>query len=550
MTKWVGVFIALVFFLVSPMDYASGTDVLDGAITDEVYIIIGELAAVSVDGLTQLSIANPDVVDLVDYGDKEITLVGKGVGQTAVFVCDSRGKRVVMAYVFSQNLELVKERLKKLLKSADIHEAVLGINEQEGKVIVLGDIPKHKKEQFEQIVDKFSDDIISMVKEEEIEDLIQIDMQITELSTTLSKSLGIEWSTGKQTTSDNNITTTSSGGFTPVYGEIFPTLDGSVEDYFKIGQFQRSIDSALVAKINALIAEGKAHILSQPKLVVKNGHEASFLVGGQIPVVTTTTSAIIGSQENVQFKKYGISMSITPEIKKGKIDIALNVEVSDVDASNAVGNKTAYSTRSAQTQLYLDDGQIIVLAGLIKTYRSESIKKVPFLGDIPVVGMLFRSRSNPTSDLDQELVISLRPTIIDKNRSDLANDINGSSEMSPERAEGAAAPQMDIISPLRDMPQGMEEYIRSLEQKIAQAVVFPLEAERYGWEGTVKLGLLILSDGTLATALVEQSSGHEIFDEYALNTVKNIAPYSTFPSGVDIKELSVTIPIVYSLKRN
>jgi pilus assembly protein CpaC len=549
MNKWVGVFIALVFFLVSAMDYALGTDVLDGAITDEVYIIIGELAAVSVDGLTQLSVANPDVADLVDYGDKEITLVGKGVGQTAVFVWDSRGKRVVMAYVFSQNLDLVKERLKKLLKSADIHEAVLGINEQEGKVIVSGDIPKHKKEQFDQVVEKFSDDIISMVKEEEIGDLIQIDMQITELSTTLSKSLGIEWSTGTQTTSGNNITTTSSGGFTPVYGEIFPTLDGSVEDYFKIGQFQRSSDSALLAKINALIAEGKAHILSRPKLVVKNGHEASFLVGGQIPVVTTTTSTT-GSQENVQFKKYGISMSITPEIKKEKIDIALNVEVSDVDASNAVGNKTAYSTRSAQTQLYLDDGQIIVLAGLIKTYRSESIKKVPFLGDIPVVGMLFRSRSNPTSDLDQELVISLRPTIIDKNRSDLENDINGSSEMSPGRAEGAAAPQMDIISPLRDMPQGMEEYIRSLEQKIAQAVVFPLEAERYGWEGTVKLGLLILSDGTLATALVEQSSGHEIFDEYALNTVKNIAPYSTFPSGVDIKELSVTIPIVYSLKRN
>ena len=72
-------------------------------------------------------------------------------------------------------------------------------------------------------------------------------------------------------------------------------------------------------------------------------------------------------------------------------------------------------------------------------------------------------------------------------------------------------------------------------------------ALQYGWEGTVKLGVLILNDGTLAFALVKDSSGHDVFDEVALNTAKKLAPFSAFPSNTDLQELNMTIPIVYSL---
>lgn len=533
----------------------SPAEMLDSTAVDDVHLLKGELVSLSVNMLTRVSVSNPSVADIVKAEDNEILLVGQGGGQTALFIWDADGKRTLMVYVTSQDLAVTKDRLEKLLKAVNIAEVVLEINEQEGKIVVSGDIPAHKKEQFDQVVGSFGEDVVNLAKKEEIEDLIQIDVQITELSTSLSKNLGIEWFTGTQSTSGTNITTAYGEGFTPTYGEIFPTLDGSMGDYFKIGQFQRTSNSAIVAQINALVEEGEAKILSQPKMVVVNGKEASFLVGGQIPLRTTTSNSGGGSQENVSFRQYGISMTITPEIKKEKISIALNVEVSDIDAANQVGDDVAYTTRSAQTQLYLQEGETIVLAGLIKQNRSQNIKKVPFLGDIPIVGLLFRNKSNPVADQDLELVISLTPTILTRNRSstersgeaknktpDSGDDVRRVSGL--DMGSGGKAP-----SSYAAISKEMEEYVSSIQQKIAQAIMYPQEAQRHGWEGTVKLGLLILNDGTLATALVKESSGHEIFDENALTIAQNNAPYASFPADTDLKELNVTIPIVYSLKK-
>ena len=80
--------------------------------------------------------------------------------------------------------------------------------------------------------------------------------------------------------------------------------------------------------------------------------------------------------------------------------------------------------------------------------------------------------------------------------------------------------------------------------------MYPKEAEASGWEGTVKLGLLILRDGTLALASVKESSGHDVFDQAALKTAQDVAPYSQFPADSDLQEINVTVPIVYSLKQH
>lgn len=600
--------ISILFFVFSfSFIVLAWAEEIDTTTAKDVYMIKGELVNLKADGLERISVTNPEVADILRADEEEILMVGQSVGQTALFLWDKQGKRSLLVHVFSQDLELVKERLGALFKAAGITETTLEIDEREGKVVALGDIPKYKKEQFTQIVDKFGDDVIDLTKEEEIDDLIQIAVQITELSSTLSKSLGVDWTAGARSLRSGTSGTASgsSSTFAFAYPETLPTATGASKDLFKLGDFNRT--SALLATVDALIAEGKARILSQPKLVVKNAQEASFLIGGEIPI-RTTTSSTTGTQENVTFKAYGISMTITPEIKKEKIDITLNVEISDVDSSNAVGSNVAFTSRSAQTRLYLDDGQTIILAGLIKQNRSKVVNKVPILGDIPIVGLLFRIESNPAADIDQELVISLTPTILQKNRgkipvvarkirteatlaqeevleeeepaaqevkrdlpvqqSDVPAPILAETE-APEGAEATASsvaePVMPDVSDVHALsepvaspasasaagfPSNIDEYVQAVQQKIAQAIVYPQEAERAGWEGTVKLSLLILSDGTLATAMIRESSGHEIFDQYTLNTVKNLAPYSSFPSSVDLRELNVTIPVVYSLKKN
>jgi pilus assembly protein CpaC len=530
----------LCFNLAANVSGADQFDELDAS-PDEVSMIKGELTTVNVHEMTRVSITDPDVADIIDADSENLLIVGKKIGQTALFIWDDEGKRTLTVYVNNQNLYTIKDRIRKLLDSADIHEIKLKTNEQEGKVVISGEVPDHKRDLFDQIIEQFEEDTIDLVIDEKIEDLVQIDMQITELNTTLSESLGIDWTTGGRE------------GIAPNYEEDVPANDGHIRDFFKIGEFGRT--GQLIAAVNALISEGKARILSKPKLVVISGEEASFLVGGEVPIRTTTFSDTGSSQENVEFKEFGISMTITPTIKKKRVDIIMNLEVSEIDASTAtsVSEDVAFSTRSASTHLYLDDAQTIILAGLIKHTENRSVNRIPFISNIPVFGLLFRSRSTVVPDLEQELVIALTPHILAQANS--PNSKNASKEAQQAAQQQAARSrslsyQRPAAPYYLGVPKEMTGYVRDVQERISRSIAYPAEAQRYGWEGTVKVGMLILNDGTLAFALVKESSGHDVFDEVALNTAKQLAPFTAFPSDTDLQELNMTIPIVYSLDNN
>lgn len=530
---------------------AAQAEGVDSLYVNEVNMVKGELETIIVYSLTRISLTDPNVADIVSADDKKILLIAKNPGQTTLFIWDEHGKRQSVIYVYAQSLDRTHARLEQLLKLANITEAKLAVNEQEGKIVVSGNLPQDKKGNFDQIIAPFSNEVINLVAVAKVEDMVQVDMQITELKGTLTKTLGFDWTTSVK------------------YDEKLPSPLGGLSDLFKIGDFARA--TALSAKISALVAEGKARILSQPRLVVISGQEASFLVGGEVPIRTTTTTTGGVIQQNIAFKPYGINMTITPTIIENKVDVVLNVNVSEVDTSTAssINESVAFTTRTASTRLNLEDGQLIILAGLIKRNHSEAVNKVPFLGDIPLIGLVFRSKSSP-AELDQELVISLRPHIL-KSFSETEKAVTNispktsvieekESVSSPEREqaetlpEGVPVPETKLSTLSRGekletalIPQEMIEYVRIIQEKIAHAIEYPKEALKYGWEGTVKIGLFILKDGSLALASIKESSGYEIFDENALATARNIAPYSSFPSETSLQELNITIPIVYSL---
>ena len=613
------IFIAILIVCFPFFAVESKADLATTDPSEAVYMVLGELETYPVVNLTRLSIANPDIADIVSAEANELLLIAKSVGTTILFIWDDGGKRTVTVNVFSQNLGSVQARLSDLFKLAEINQVVLEKNEREGKLVITGFVPSSKEEEFSRIIEPFQDSIINFTEKEEVNNLVQIDMQITELNTTLSKKLGVDWSTG----------TAAGSGISLAYPETLPTdTAGSVKDLLRIGEFGRT--TALLATIQALINEGQGKILSQPKLVVMSGEEASFLVGGEVPIRSSTVSTGVVT-ETVTFKNFGIGMTVTPTIKKNKVDITLNVEVSEVDPSTAssVSATVAFTKRSASTRLFLNDGQTIIMAGLIKKSKSLSESRVPFLSKIPVAGLLFRQKSNPVADQDQELVITLTPHILSQKEDDSKTAVqktadtnkdqtnvqapspangsnpvaaghggeNGSAvkdasagqndntaeptagsdhnksaedsslsvnnavaaEDSPSSANNAAT-GVTVEAPTAGMglttasnssiPEELKDYVTNLQKKIVQAAQYPQEAREYGWEGTVKLNLLILNDGTLAFVLIKESSGYEIFDEYAIRRAKGIAPYDSFPANTNLKELNVTIPIVYNLKAN
>lgn len=629
-------------------------DVVDSAEQSNIYIFKGDLVSVKVYQLTRIAISNPGIVDIVNADVDELMLIGQRVGETQIFIWDEHGKRQLIARVVDQDLNLIKERMERLLESAEVEDVKLTVNEYEGKIVATGRAVKDKLATFTNILEDFAPYVINLVNEEG--DLIQIDVQVTDLSTTLSKALGFDWYVQGGS---------PDGGIILDYEEtIPPDLDGTPSDFFKIGDFERT--TALVATVNALINEGKGRVLSKPSIMVANGSDATLLIGGEIPVQATVQSQQTGTATtSITYKEYGIDLTISPEIIDDKIDLAMSIAIRDIDRANAVGVNVAFQTRSAETRVVLNDGQTIVIAGLIKQDESEDIRRVPFISKVPIVGMLFRSKSTPTPNTEQEVVISLTPRIyrqkdlekeygerkereealsedmdeegmevieIDQAADaeemtedeellfseesegmdvegeegpteeapgdeavtdetmlseDAATDATGEEAAMAQESTADAAKSMDedaaaeapdataeelaadsdevvfsgegwegALTPTPEeteaayqdevVSKAIADYVQDVQEKISSAISFPEEAKAEGWEGTVPLSLTILSDGTLGDVTVKSSSGHEIFDKDAVATAKVVAPFKPFPAEMDLEELKVTIPIVYS----
>ncbi len=489
---------------------------------EEMQILKGDIAVVPAKALIRVAISDPLIADVQDAKANEVLVVGNAIGQSTLFIWDASGKRTVLIRVVEEDVSIVRVRIEKLLLSAGITSVLASENPYEGKVVLTGTLSEEQKDTFQQIITPFEEKTISFVgKEAAVEDLVQIDMQVTELSTTLSKELGVDWATD------------GAAGIGPQWGETLPIEPtGKVNDLFKIWDFNRT--TALTAKINALITEGKGKILSKPRLVVVNGKEATFLVGGEIPIRTTNTTSGGNVQQNVEFKEYGVTLAITPTIRKGKVDIVLNVELSDVDSTKSTATDVAFTTRSAQTQLFLDDRQTIVLAGLIKKRDNSQVSRVPLLGAIPLLGALFRSKRTPVANEDTEVVISLTPTIVKTSPA-------GESFF---KSQGASGRLPDAAS--FAIPQAIAGYAKTVQDKISSTVVFPLEAVKNGWQGVVKLEVVVTRDGALKDVYIKQSSGYDVFDQNALNTAQAVAPFGAFSGDIQRDELSLTIPIMYS----
>ncbi len=540
---------------------AINEDIVDTRKTDEMFLYLGDLGTMRVYNLTRLAVSNPGVVEIVNADVNQILLVGRQAGETQFFLWDEYGKRTIMIRVLERDLELIRRRMLRLLDAAEIDGVILEYNPLEGKILARGKMNKTEKESFDKVVESFGEYLINMVREQS--DLIQIDAQVTELNKTLNEVLGVGWSTSFN-----------------VDESTLPDFSGKIYDTLKIGDFTRT--TAILATVNAMLQTSEARNLSRPSVTVSDGEEAMILVGGEVPI-TSTVVGDGGQTESVEYKSYGVTMNVTPKIQDdNKIEITLSVTVRDVDSGT--GNETAFSTTTANTKVLLDDGQTIVIAGLIKQNELTTEDKVPFLSSIPLIGLLFRSKNYDRS-VDKELIISLTPHILrQKNKEKYYNqekDASGPEQEieaeSTETADDASQP-MDDASQLMDDESDTEEnaeaeeesllfsaptadavggtgeessdlvadYARQVQNKIASKITFPYEAIEQGWEGTVMLNLTIFSDGTLGKAEIQESSGHAIFDKDAVNTAEIVSPFEPFPVDLETEEMEVSIPVIYS----
>ncbi|WP_081959518.1 type II and III secretion system protein family protein [Aeromonas finlandensis] len=171
--------------------------------------------------------------------------------------------------------------------------------------------------------------------------------------------------------------------------------------------FVRSNADTLTALVRAISNDGIAKVLAEPNLSVLSGETANFLVGGEIPIVTSSSNGT-----NVNYKDFGIKLNIGAKVNtKDNIRLTLSQEVSSVSSKITIGDDSdipALTTRSATTTVELADGDTFLLGGLLSTTEREALSKIPFIGDIPILGAFFRNAATERKKTELVVVATIK----------------------------------------------------------------------------------------------------------------------------------------------
>jgi pilus assembly protein CpaC len=358
-------------------------------------------------------IANPDVADVQVKSPSLIYLTAKAPGETALYAVDAEDRVLINAPV------RVEHDLSRLRHS--IHALAPGQNVTVGSVdnaLVLGGTVASAGEAA--TVSRLADAIAKGTKGEVSNRMavatpnqVNIRVKVAEVNREVLKALGVNWQklTGSFQAQTHN-----------------PIIDNRILDQNTIGFVLGGHNALTTATIDALAQENLLVTLAEPNLTATNGQPAAFLAGGEFPVPVASTTINGIPTITIEFKKFGVALDVIPTIIDAEhLVLKIRSEVSDLTNTGAITladtQIPALTVRRAETTVELGSGNSFVLGGLLQNTVTENISKIPWLGDIPVLGQLFRSerfRRNET-----ELVIIVTPYLVKPANWLLATPVDG-----------------------------------------------------------------------------------------------------------------------------
>jgi general secretion pathway protein D len=394
----------------------------------------------------------------------------------------------------------------KYAKAADLVEVLTGVGKTQGEEIKKGEAASADIEkQLDIHADEATNSLVltappslmrsleSVIRQLDIQrSQVLVDAIIAEVGENKARELGVQWAVfdlSGQTApiGGTNFTNTGTNLTDIAQGVIDRALVGLTPGLlFGAGKFDQD-GTSFAAVIQALAADGDTNILSTPSLVTLDNEEAEIIVGQNVPFVTgsfTNTGAAAGSVDpfqTIQREDVGITLKIKPQINEGNaVIMQIEQEVSsiseDAQASDLITDK-----RSIKTNVLARDGQVIVLGGLIEDRTRESEQKVPLLGDIPLLGALFRSKSSNIQKAN--LMVFIHPTILrnqdtaDRYTSSKYNYVRAlQADVAKEgvfMAPSASQPVLPDMKELLELPPPFES-----GQQNSEAVVPPAAVEQ------------------------------------------------------------------------
>lgn len=397
--------------------------------------------------LSRVSIGQPEVADAVVVSDREVLVNAKGRGTTTLLLWDDQGGRRSFRLVVTADLETIQSELEAMYPDHEI-----GVSGTGDAVVLTGTVDDERVSTGAlQLAESLAGDGVQVMDRIALPDRGQVLLQVrfAEVNRSALRNYGFRFMrVDPLNVRGDDEGGLGAGGGVP-FSEGFLEADGPEQTFSDAINFFLFHDASNVsAFIQALQNRGLFKSLAEPNLMAVPGEEASFLAGGEFPYPVLQGGAA-SNAVTIEFKEFGVRLNFTPELtNSGAIRMAVAPEVSSLDFSNGleIGGFRIPSllSRKASTTIELEDGQTFAIAGLIDNSLTESASKVPLLGDIPVLGALFRSkemRQNRT-----ELLVMVTPHVVSGETADVPDIPTGEPENWGwvPALQGPALPEADV----------------------------------------------------------------------------------------------------------
>lgn len=375
--------------------------------SSDIVLQAGDVKVLPFTDLARVAVGDGKIVNAVTDGENELVLFAREAGQTVLNIWDKHNQsRQFHVQVRVAGEQKLQSQIRRMLNSIGrIRSTQVG-----DKIIVEGDDLSDADRERLRVLSRHFPQIVDMTSQIGWDQMVLLDVQILELPRNVLQDLGVKWGGSAGGLAMGAVWDTGSSRFAARPGDsvlAIPFKATAPAGYF-------GLNALLSASLQAMAREGQAVVLAQPQLMARSGATAEFLAGGEVPYVTTDRNG----QNQTVFKPYGVSLHITPRIQKnGNVRSKIDVEVSSVDASMAVNGGPALKTRRTSTEFNVQSGQTLVLAGFISRDQFRNADKLPGVGDLPILGALFRS--NRFQRNETELAIFVRPVVVSADHHDL-----------------------------------------------------------------------------------------------------------------------------------
>jgi pilus assembly protein CpaC len=350
-------------------------------------------------------VADPEIADVQAQSPSIVYLFGRRAGQTSLYAVDEDDQLLLRTQVVVQhNLSGLRQAVQQLLPSSRVTVSTV-----DASIVLAGEVESPlEAQELRDLASRFLGEEETLLFRVRVAAPTQVHLRVrvAEVSRDVLKQFGINWE-AIFNSGDFAFGLVSGRSVSDGAGNFLRAPEGANSAF---GSFEGG-DDVVNAALDALAEEGLVNVLAEPNLTALSGETASFLAGGEFPIP-------IDSDEDgleIEFKEFGISLAFTPTVLSAqRISLRVRPEVSDLTDKGAINLNglviPALATRRAETTVELGSGQSFAIGGLMSTDIENEISKYPGLGDLPVLGTLFRSQRFQSNET--ELVIIVTPYLV------------------------------------------------------------------------------------------------------------------------------------------